>query len=145
MNGAILYTRVNNVIQSEEENSARDQEERLRQYCHRNNLVVQGVIREDTSAKNKNGRNWQRLLANVKLQPKDTILLLFIKWDQFGRGSRDAHRDIAALRDIGVIPQAIDQPLNLSISADKMMLEIYLTSPKQKPKLANITAKRRIR
>jgi DNA invertase Pin-like site-specific DNA recombinase len=53
-------------------------------------------------------------------------LVLFTKWDRF---SRNAYQMISMLRRLGVEAQAIEQPLDLSIPENKMMLAFYLAAP----------------
>ena len=56
-------------------------------------------------------------------------LILFTKWDRFSRNAGDAYQMINVLRGLGVEPQAIEQPLDLSIPENKMMLAFYLAAP----------------
>src|SRR5690606_9841447 len=51
------------------------------------------------------------------------------KWDRFSRNAGDAYQMINVLRGYGVEPQAIEQPLDLSIPENKMMLAFYLAAP----------------
>jgi site-specific DNA recombinase len=55
--------------------------------------------------------------------------VLFIKWDRFSRNAGDAYYMINTLRRLGVEPQAIEQPLDLSIPENKLMLAFYLAAP----------------
>ncbi|EJL65240.1 site-specific recombinase, DNA invertase Pin [Flavobacterium sp. CF136] len=56
-------------------------------------------------------------------------MVLFTKWDRFSRNAVDAYQMINLLRKMGV-EQAIEQPLDLSIPENKMMLAFYLAAPK---------------
>ena len=56
-------------------------------------------------------------------------LILFTKWDRFSRNAADAYQMINILRKLGVEPQAVEQPLDLSIPENKMMLAFYLAAP----------------
>lgn len=51
------------------------------------------------------------------------------KWDRFSRNTGDAYQMINILRKLGVEPQGIEQPLDLSIPENKMMLAFYLAAP----------------
>jgi len=64
-----------------------------------------------------------------KNKGKPTDLILFIKWGRFSRNTGDAYNMIAILRNLGIEPQAIEQPLDLSIPENKLMLAIYLSAP----------------
>lgn len=52
-----------------------------------------------------------------------------MKWDRFSRNAGDAYQMISLLRKLGVEPQAIEQPLDLAIPENKMMLAFYLAAP----------------
>ncbi|WP_316795792.1 recombinase family protein [Pedobacter agri] len=56
-------------------------------------------------------------------------LLLFTKWDRFSRNTSDAYQTISALNKTGIDPQAIEQPLDLTVPENKMMLAVYLKTP----------------
>jgi site-specific DNA recombinase len=55
--------------------------------------------------------------------------ILFTKWDRFSRNAGDAYQMINTLRKLEVEPQAIEQPLDLSVPENKMMLAFYLAAP----------------
>lgn len=56
-------------------------------------------------------------------------MILFTKWDRFSRNAPDAYQMIATLKGLGIEPQAVEQPLDMSVPENKMMLAIYLTAP----------------
>lgn len=49
--------------------------------------------------------------------------------DRFSRNAGDAYQMINTLTKLGIEPQAIEQPLDLTIPENKMMLAIYLAAP----------------
>lgn len=126
---ADLYVRVSTDEQAEKGYSQRNQEEMLRKYCGINNIQVRNVIYEDHSAKTFNRPKWKKLLVDLKKNKNKVDLLLFLKWDRFSRNAGDAYQMINLLRKLGVDPQAIEQPLDLSIPENKMMLAFYLAAP----------------
>ena len=127
---ADLYIRVSTDEQAEKGYSQRDQEERLRRYCEFNQITVRKVVHEDHSAKSFNRPAWQLLLADLrKTKGRLSDLVLFTKWDRFSRNAGDAYHMISLLRTLGIEPQAIEQPLDLSIPENKLMLAIYLSTP----------------
>ena len=87
------------------------------------------MIYEDHSAKTFNRPEWKKLLINLKKYKNKTDLVLFTKWDRFSRNAGDAYLMINMLRRVGVEPQAIEQPLDLSIPENKMMWAFYLAAP----------------
>lgn len=129
MKVADLYIRVSTDEQADKGYSQRDQEERLRRFCLTNNIVIGQTIYEDHSAKSFNRPEWIRLMNNLKKRGSKTNLVLFTKWDRFSRNAGDAYQMISTLTKLGIEPQAVEQPLDLSIPENKMMLAIYLAAP----------------
>jgi DNA invertase Pin-like site-specific DNA recombinase len=126
---ADLYVRVSTDEQADRGYSQRNQEEMLRKYCDINTIEIRNVIYEDHSAKTFNRPQWNKLLLNLKKQKNKSDLVIFTKWDRFSRNAGDAYQMISILRKFGVEPQAIEQPLDLSIPENKMMLAFYLAAP----------------
>src|SRR6202012_3867006 len=83
----------------------------------------------DHSAKTFIHPEWQSLLANLKKKRGQIDLILFTKWDRFSRNAPDAYQMINTLKMLGIEPQAIEQPLDMEVPENKMMLAIYLTAP----------------
>ena len=126
---ADLYIRVSTDEQADKGYSQRDQEERLRKYCEINAIQVRKVIYEDHSAKTFSRPAWAKLLSDLRKHRGHSDLVLFTKWDRFSRNAGDAYQMISTLRRLGVEPQAVEQPLDLSIPENKMMLAFYLAAP----------------
>jgi site-specific DNA recombinase len=129
MKTAILYVRVSTDEQAERGYSQRSQEEVLRKYCTLKAIPVSKVYYEDHSAKTFNRPVWKKLLVDVRKSKRQTSLILFTKWDRFSRNAGDAYSMINLLRKFGAEPQAIEQPLDLAIPENKMMLAFYLAAP----------------
>jgi site-specific DNA recombinase len=130
MRAADLYIRVSTDEQADKGYSQRDQEERLRKYCAINSIDIRKVIFEDHSAKTFNRPQWNSLLAELsKSKGKHINLILFTKWDRFSRNTSDAYQMIGRLSKWGIEPQAVEQPLNLEIPENKIMLAFYLATP----------------
>ena len=129
MKRADLYIRVSTDEQADKGYSQRDQEERLKRFCSTNKITVGQIIYEDHSAKTFNRPEWIKLLNNLKKKSSKTTLILFTKWDRFSRNAGDAYQMISTLNKLGVEPQAVEQPLDLAIPENKMMLAIYLAAP----------------
>ena len=124
-----LYIRVSTDEQADKGYSQRNQEEILRRYCDINGLQIRKVIFEDHSAKTFNRPQWNKYLSDLKKNRNKADLVLFTKWDRFSRNAGDAYQMISTLRRLGVEPQAVEQPLDLSIPENKMMLAFYLAAP----------------
>lgn len=128
MQVADLYVRVSTDEQTKGY-SPRSQEAVLRQYCELRNISVRNVFYEDYTAKHFNRPEWRKIMVILRKQKGNTNLLLFTKWDRFSRNTSDAYQMINTLKNLGVEPQAVEQPLDLSVPENKMMLAIYLTAP----------------
>jgi len=126
---ADLYIRVSTDEQADKGYSQRNQEETLRRYCEINSIQVRKAVFEDHSAKNFKRPQWDNLLTDLKKQKGKSDLILFTKWDRFSRNAGDTYQMISTLRRLGVEPQAVEQPLDLSIPENKMMLAFYLAAP----------------
>lgn len=126
---ADLYIRVSTDEQADKGYSQRSQEELLRKYCDINNISIRKVMFEDHSAKTFMRPEWKAYLLELRKQKGKSELVLFLKWDRFSRNAGDAYQMINTLRKLGVEPQAIEQPLDLSIPENKMMLAFYLAAP----------------
>ena len=125
---AIIYTRVS----TDEQNngySPSDQKDRLTKYCEQNNIEIIAFYHDDESGKTFNRPEWLNILGYLKKNSCNVDLLLFIKWDRFSRNSFEAYTAINTLQKFGVQPHAIEQPLNLEIPEQKLMLAIYLAAP----------------
>jgi site-specific DNA recombinase len=126
---ADLYIRVSTDEQADKGYSQRNQEEVLNKYCEINHITVRKVIFEDFSAKSFLRPEWTKLLTYLRHHRNKSDLVLFTKWDRFSRNAPDAYQMINTLKNLSVEPQAIEQPLNMSVPENKMMLAIYLTAP----------------
>jgi site-specific DNA recombinase len=126
---ADLYIRVSTDEQADRGYSQRGQEEVLTRYCDLREIKIRKVIYEDHSAKSFKRPEWQKLLIDLKKKRGQSDLILFTKWDRFSRNAGDAYQMISILADLGVEPQAIEQPLDITIPENKLMLAIYLAQP----------------
>lgn len=128
MQKAILYTRVS----TDEQNkgySPEDQKEKLVKYCKDNNIEVEAIYHDDASAKSFERPEWKRIIKWIKANPKKVNLFLFIKWDRFSRNAPEAYESIRLLNSFKIEPKAIEQPLDLKVPENKLMLAIYLAAP----------------
>jgi len=129
MKKAILYIRVSTDEQAERGHSLAYQEEKLMKYCELKNIEVVKLFKDDHSAKTFDRPEFAKLLEYIKKNKKEADLLLFIKWDRFSRNTGDAYYMINVLNRLGIEPQAIEQPLDLNVPENKIMLAFYLAAP----------------
>jgi len=129
MKNAILYARVSTDEQAKRGFSLRDQEDKLKRFCEYNDYNVVAIYREDYSAKTFNRPEFQQLWEYAKKNKKAIDLVLFTKWDRFSRNTGESYKVIDNFENIGIKVNAIEQPLELNIPEQKLMLALYLSMP----------------
>jgi site-specific DNA recombinase len=129
MKKAIVYIRVSTDEQADKGYSLRDQREKLLSYAKNNDIEVLEVFEEDYSAKTFNRPDFKKLTAYVKKNKSNIDLLLFTKWDRFSRNTYESHKQIDFFQKQGIDPFAIEQPLDLSVPEQLLMLAVYLSVP----------------
>lgn len=130
MKRALIYPRVSSDEQADKGYSLRDQEEKLLVWCQGNNRLPLATFREDYSAwKGFDRPQWNQILAYLKANRGLVDEVVFTRWDRFSRNAPEAYNMIDTLRSLGVIPVAIEQPIDLSVPENKMMLAFYLALP----------------
>jgi len=129
MKNVILYVRVSTDEQAGRGYSLRDQEQKLLTYCQNNNLNVLQIFREDFSAKTFKRPDFKKLLDFCKKNKKDIHQLLFIKWDRFSRNTAESYQMIHIFNQLAIQVNAIEQPLDLTIPEQGLMLAVYLSIP----------------
>lgn len=130
MKSAYLYVRVSTDEQKRKGYSLSEQEDRLIKYCEFNNIQVEGIYREDFSAKNFNRPEWKKLISAIrKNAQRRPSHILFIKWDRFSRNIEYAYEMIGILRRLCATATAIDQPIDFDIPESSVMLAVYLSIP----------------
>lgn len=125
---AIIYTRVSTDEQADKGYSLAFQEERLRKYCETHNISVIEHFQEDHSAKSFNRPQFNKLFKYCKPNNNKIDILLFLNWSRFSRNTKDSYVMMDAFLKLGIEIRAIDQPLDLSIPENKMMLAFYVTA-----------------
>ncbi|WP_366051363.1 recombinase family protein [Flavobacterium sp.] len=129
MKNVILYVRVSTDEQAGRGYSLRDQEQKLLNYCQNNNFNVLHVFREDYSAKTFKRPEFKKLLEYCKKNKKDIHQLIFIKWDRFSRNTAESYQMIGVFNELAIQVNAIEQPLDLTIPEQGLMLAVYLSMP----------------
>jgi site-specific DNA recombinase len=129
MKNVILYVRVSTDEQAGRGYSLRDQEQKLLSYCQNNNFNVLHIFREDYSAKTFKRPEFKKLLEYCKKNKKDIHQLIFIKWDRFSRNTAESYQMIGVFNELAIQVNAIEQPLDLSIPEQGLMLAVYLSMP----------------
>lgn len=94
MKKAILYTRVSTDEQADKGFSLRDQEQKLKSYCKRNNIEAKAIYTDDYSAKTFNRPAFKKLIQFAKTNANDIDEILFMKWDRFSRNTTESYNMI---------------------------------------------------
>ena len=129
MDNVILYVRVSTDEQAGRGYSLRDQEQKLLAYCQTNNLNVLAIYREDYSAKTFKKPEFKKLLEFCKKNKKSVNQVIFTKWDRFSRNTAESYQMIATFNSLAIRVNAIEQPLDLTIPEQGLMLAVYLSIP----------------
>lgn len=129
MKRAILYVRVSTDEQAQKGYSLPEQRGQLERYCYAHGIEIAVVFTEDYSAKNFDRPEFTKLMQYAKVNQRNIDLLLFVAWDRFSRNIADAYMMIGKLKKLEIEPQAIMQPLDLSIPQNKIVLAVYLSLP----------------
>lgn len=129
MASANLYIRVSTDEQAQKGYSQRSQEEKLGKYCEERHIDILERVFEDHSAKDFDRPAWSRMMAslNARKAPKPDFIL-FTRWDRFSRNTANAYYMITLLKKMGIELQAIDQPLDLLVPENKVMLAMYIVT-----------------
>ncbi|MGN5955147.1 recombinase family protein [Sphingobacterium lactis] len=127
MSTAIIYIRVSTDEQAQKGYSQRSQEEKLNKYCRDNHIEIVQTIFEDHSAKNFDLPAWTSMIKELNMNRiTRPNLILFTRWDRFSRNTANAYYTITQLQKIGIEPQATDQPLEMSVPENKVLIAIYI-------------------
>lgn len=127
---AILYYRVSSEEQGHN-NSLPDQSERLTKFCQLMSITVVKTFQDDYSAKTFNRPGWRDLLDHIKRNRNKADLLLFTNWSRFSRAENmgETYMEIEKLIKLGISPQAVEQPLDLDIPENRLVLSFYIAAP----------------
>ncbi|WP_092465872.1 recombinase family protein [Winogradskyella thalassocola] len=125
----IIYSRVSTDEQADYGYGRDHQRDVLKTYCEINNYGIANEYIEDHSAKNFNRPEWKKLETFVKANRKIIQRVLFTKWDRFSRNMEEAMGVIRKFREWGITVNAVEQPLDLSVPNQKVMLSMYLIMP----------------
>ena len=142
---ALLYTRVSTDEQADRGFSLRDQEARLRAHCRREGVCVVRHYQDDASAKTFDRPAFQELLTFVEKNRGALDTLFVVKWDRFSRDATGALSMIRRLEERGVRVQAIEQPVDLDVPEQLIMLAIYVAAPEVENRRRSIATKQGMR
>jgi len=125
----VIYTRDSIDEQREQGYSLQHQEVTATAYCKLKEYNVLNVYIEDYSAKSFIRPEWKKLMTFIKSNKGLVNKLVFLKWDRFSRNAYEAMGMIKELQKLNVFVECIEQPLDLTIPENLLLLNIYLTAP----------------
>lgn len=129
MEKVVIYTRVSTEEQADKGYSLRDQKDRLEKYCAIKNLTIVKHYEDDYSAQTFERPQFKKFLEFIKHNKRAADGFLIIRWDRFARNATDALVMLRNLSRQGVVVDAVEQPIDMSIPENKFMLNFYLTAP----------------
>lgn len=129
MANAIIYTRVSTDEQADKGYSLRDQKDRLEKYCAIKGINILAHYQDDHSAKTFDRPEFTKLLDYARRNKHQIDFLIVVKWDRFSRNATDALNMIRIFSKLGITIEAAEQPIDMSIPENKLMLSFYLTAP----------------
>jgi len=128
MKRVILLSRVSSDEQAKGY-SLSTQEEALRAFCLKEGHQIVQVYREDHSAKNFNRPQYKKMMEEIKRSKGKVDQILVTTWCRFSRNVTASFDMLDRLRRYGIEVQAIEQPLDLSIPENLLLLSMFLTLP----------------
>ena len=139
---AVIYTRVSTDTQAEKGYSLRDQEEKIRRHCERNNIVILKHFQEDFSAKNFKRPEWNLLMEFMKKNKHEIDEFIFAKWDRFSRNLYEGLGELDKIKSFGINIFCLEQNIDDSIPENKLLQTLLLVIPEieNKRRSLNVTA-----
>lgn len=126
----IIYTRVSTDDQADFGFSLQHQETVIRAFCNTKGYNILNHYKEDFSAKTFNRPEWSKILSFLKPKRQKVDSVVFLRWDRFSRNLEESSRTIRELKShYGVDVECVEQPLDLSIPDNLVMLAVYLAVP----------------
>ena len=122
----ILYCRVSSDEQAHG-TSLPYQEERLRDYCNRNQHNIIECYKEDYSAKTfKDRPEIQKIMTYCRSHSKKVDEILFLRWDRYSRSLEFALTNIRQLRKLNITVNSIENPLDPNAPDFPTMFGVYV-------------------
>ena len=124
-----LYTRVSTSIQVEGY-SLDAQRDKLRKYAAYEDMVIAGEYSDEGfSGKNIQGRaDFRRMLNDIQNQKDGVSYVLVFKLSRFGRNAADVLNSLQLMQDFGVNLICVEDGIDSSKEADKLMILILTES-----------------
>jgi DNA invertase Pin-like site-specific DNA recombinase len=130
MENIIIYTRVRNNDQAVVDSDIKKQIAICSQYCNMKKYNIVASFKENPSAKSFKRPEWNKIMELVKKDGDSINKIVFTHWNRFSRNQFEVISTIKALEKLNVEVECVEQPLDLSIPENLLLLNIYFTIPK---------------
>lgn len=125
----ITYGRVCNEDQNNNLNNINliRQKEILKNYCDIRKYNNVKHYQEVCSGKNFDRPEWNTLMNYVEKNKNAIDVVLISEWSRLSRNGEKILAVVSKLSQMGILANSTEQPLDLTIADNKLMLQIYLT------------------
>jgi len=125
----ICYKRVSTEDQRSHGFSLQHQEDVLRKYCELKEYNIIEMYTEDYSAKTFNRPEWNKIMDFVKKNKNQVDMILCLRWDRFSRNQLESLNMIYKLENWGVAVSTVEQPVDMSVPENQVLMSIYQSLP----------------
>lgn len=131
----ILYKRVSTDEQADKGFSLGFQDDFLRNFCNTQGHEIVGDYTEDYSGKNFDRPEYKKMKSWIKANSNEVDIILFTRWDRFGRDIEFCLTEKRILSNMGVEVNAVQQWVgNNNYDNDIVMLSLHLAIGDQERK-----------
>ena len=125
----VIYRRVSTTEQKDKGSSLDTQQERLQDFCSRNEMEIVKDFSEDYSAKNINRPVFNRLIEYITKNKNNIDYLLVHKWDRFSRNALQAQNLVFQLSGMNIEVNSTEEWINHEDPNQQVMYMIHLGLP----------------
>ena len=125
----VIYRRVSTTEQKDKGSSLDTQQERLQDFCSRNEMEIVKDFSEDYSAKNINRPVFSRLIEYVTKNKNNIDLFLFHKWDRFSRNALQGMNIVSQLKGMNIEVNSSEEWINHQDPNQQIMYMIHMGLP----------------
>ena len=124
-----IYRRVSTTDQKDKGSSLDTQQERLQDFCSRNEMEIVKDFSEDYSAKNINRPVFNQLLQYLTKNKNNIDYLLVYRWDRFSRKSLQGMNTVDLLKGMNIEVNSSEEWVNHDDPNQQIMYMIYMGLP----------------
>jgi len=125
----VIYLRVSNDEQANQGYSLQYQEDTATEYCKLKGYNVCKIFKDNCNAMSFKRPEWEKLTDYIKTNKGLVKKIVFLKWDRFSRNAHETQAVIKELAKQNVDVECIEQPLDLNVPENLLLLNIYLAVP----------------